>query len=254
MVKEGWAPRRGFWGREGKCFRRKAFPSLPQWFYTILENEPAGDDADNDAVEQEGPEGLLDDHALAAGEAHNGADGHDVVDADHVAHAAADGLSGNDDFLGELQLRGHIPLELGEEQVGHGVGAGNEGAEAADVGSEGGPGFTGEGGEGLGEGERHGVHARVVHSGATEDGHQRHGGEQRDGRGLHLGAGGGPCVLHVVGLHAVEADGQDGDQREGNRAGQEQVVDGGVHALIAEDVDEAELEGGGVPGYGSARG
>lgn len=29
-------------------------------------------------------------------------------DADHVAHAAADGLSGNDDFLGELQLRGHI--------------------------------------------------------------------------------------------------------------------------------------------------
>lgn len=123
------------------------------------------------------------------GEAHNGADGHDVVDADHVAHAAADGLSGNDDFLGELQLRGHIPLELGEEQVGHGVGAGNEGAEAADVGSEGGPGFTGEGGEGLGEGERHGVHARVVHAGATEDGHQRHGGEQRDGRGLHLGEG-----------------------------------------------------------------
>ena len=86
------------WGREGKRFRRNVFPSLPQWFYTILENEPAGDDADNDAVEQEGPEGLLDDHALAAGEAHNGADGHDVVDADHVAHAAADGLSGNDNY------------------------------------------------------------------------------------------------------------------------------------------------------------
>ena len=42
----------------------------------------------------------------------------------------------------------------------------------------------------------------------------------------------------------MEADGQDGDQRKGNRAGQEQVVDGGAHALIAEDIDEAELEGG----------
>ena len=63
---------------------------------------------------------------FAAGEPHDSADGHDVVDADHVAHTAADGLGGNDDFLGEVQLCGHIPLELGEEQVGHGVGAGDE--------------------------------------------------------------------------------------------------------------------------------
>ena len=48
----------------GKAFQEKISPFR---FYTILENEPAGDDADNDAVEQEGPEGLLDDHAFAAG-------------------------------------------------------------------------------------------------------------------------------------------------------------------------------------------
>ena len=166
------------------------------------------------------------------------------MDADHVAHGAADGLSRHDDLLGEVELRGHIPLELGEQQVGHRVGAGDEGAEAADVGGQRGPGFPGERGQGLGEGEGHGVHAAVVHAGTAEDGNQRHGGEQRDGRGLHLGEGRAPGFLHVIGLHAVQRHGQDGDQRKGNGAGQEQVVDGRVHALIAEDVGEVEFEGG----------
>ena len=171
------------------------------------------------------------------------------MDADHVAHGATDGLGGHDDLTGQFKLLGDAPLELGEQQVGDRVRTSDEGAQATDVGGQHGPGVAGDGCHGLGHGQRHGgvvvgVQGHIGHAGTAEDGHQGHGGEERDGRGLHLHEGLGPGLLDGVTLHAVDGDGQDGDQHEGDGAGQVQVLNGGGHALVAEDVGEGDLLGG----------
>ncbi|KAF5028582.1 hypothetical protein DSECCO2_657550 [anaerobic digester metagenome] len=89
-----------------------------------------------------------------------------------------------------------------------------------------------------------GVQGRVDDAGAAEDGNQGHGGEERDGRGLHLDEGLGPGLLDGLTGHAVNGDGQHGDQHEGDGARQVQVLQGGLDAGVAQDVVEGDRHAG----------
>ena len=106
-------------------------------------------------------------------------------------------------------------------------------------------------GEALGQGHGHGdVVGGFADARALEDGHESHGGEQGDGGGLHLGEGGGPGLADlvaadfIVAQHAVQEDGDDGNEDEGNGAGQVHDGDVGGHAFLTENVGSADVEHG----------
>ena len=68
-------------------------------------------------IKQERPKCLLYDFSLSVQKARHGADRHDVVDADHVAHSSADCLSSYDKKVRKVQLLCDVPLEQTEKRV-----------------------------------------------------------------------------------------------------------------------------------------
>ena len=73
----------------------------------------------DDTVDGHRDDGFLNNRTFGVVHVQHAAHGDDVVDADHVAHCAADGLQGEDKGNGQAGIKRDLLLNRAEGQVGY---------------------------------------------------------------------------------------------------------------------------------------